>query len=279
MEIFGKRNGTKGLTGDDASTLIAALCVAIFVVLLLGLWEYVQWSTGSLAYYSYPSDIAYNLYFFADSDLKRFLDTGIRGSICLIVAFVIAYPLGALLPCFGKLTKFFGVLICLALMVPKLAVTLLTMRLNGYGESSILIMGLWTGWWIMLCLGFLNSLDLHTRTDALGEVMEASAMDCPYVWQHYWEVVLPLLRPSHISSLYALSGYIWTTTSFAEVMVGGNVTGLGERMNTKSLQDASIGHFYSASFLLLSLGIITWGIIYLLFSLIPSLKSKLFDKK
>jgi len=264
MELW-KRNGSRVVTGDDASWTATGLVLVLVLSAIIFGWEYLAQGDINFANrHSYPSNIKDKLYENANADMWRFLYTAMRGGTGVAIAFFFAYPIGALLPCIGFATKFAGVVICLLLAFPKLAVILITLRTVGHNELSVYVIGMWSGCLMMLALGFFHSLGFLTATDERGQMLDSAAMDGANPWQTYRHIIMPLIRSYHISSLYVVSSYVWTSTSFAEAIVSGYVQGLGERMDVKIQHDAGLGHFYAASLWLYALGAGTWVIVFLI---------------
>lgn len=265
MTILPKRNGSRMITGNDASIFATAAALILLLLAVISVWEYAaQNIVGFAARHSNPSDIVQNLYDNAQADLRRFGLTAVRGGVGIAIAFFIAYPIGALFPCIGFTTKFAGALICFSLALPKLAVILITLRITGYSEVSVYVIGLWSACIMMVGLGYFHSLNFITDKGESGLIVEAAVVDGSNWFSLYWNIILPLLRPLQVSSLYVLSGSVWTSTTFGEALVLSNIQGLGERMAVKIQFDSTLGHFYAASFLLLCLEVGTWISIFII---------------
>ncbi len=257
-----ERNGSRMVTGSDTSNKAAIFFLMVAFLIVIFVWEYQALSTpGFAARHSHPSDIWQNFQNFFWVDLARTGYTAWRGIVGLAIAFFVAYPIGALLPLFGFATKTAGLTICVLLAIPKIAVILLSLRTFGYVEVSIYSIGLWSACIMMLGHGFFDSLKLVTDRGHDGTILEAALDLGSRRMQLYYYIILPMLRKDHISSLYIVSGSVWTATTFAEAMILGNIRGLGERMSIAIQWDSTLGHFYSSALLLFILATSTWLVI------------------
>ena len=258
-----ERNASRHITGRDTNWWTVT---CIWVVLLGGLLLYVEYLAhtvpGFAAKYSHPSAVAVSLVEDFHLIVPRFLETAWRGAIGIVVAGLMAYPLGALLPCVGTLTRFAFVIMAALLIIPKLAVTLFSQLTLGYGEASLYVIALWVAATYMFATGFLGSLLLHTKQNVEKEAdwtFQASALDGPPVWKHYL-MVMQMLRAHHVSSLQVLAMAVWTSLTFAEAL-SVNVIGLGERMHVAADREAIRDQMWSSMLMLIVLEVLSFAAI------------------
>lgn len=243
---------------------IALLVGAVTIALLL--WEYAARTIpGFAAEHSHPTEIWFYLTEseYVWNDLLRLEYTALRGGVGMLIAFIIAYPLGALIPIlFDRITNLTRIIILSALWFPHLPLFLFVKETVGYNQTAVYVIGLWTACSTMLTFGFTQARRLVTDDGSDGEILEAAVVDGAGRWQLYWFIVLPLLRNHHIDNLAILAPRVWSGITFAEAIILANVIGLGERMVTTSEYSSTFGHFYAVTIYLILLEINTYVLIY-----------------
>lgn len=239
-----------------------ALLVSVVAVVLL-LWEYAARTIpGFAAEHSHPTEIWFYLTEsrFVTHDLLRLEYTSLRGAVGILIAFIIAYPLGALLPLlFERITNLTRLIVMSALWFPHLPLFLFVKETIGYNQTAVYVIGLWTACTTMLAFGFKQSCQFIEHE---SEMVDAARLEGADNWQLYWYIVLPQLRAHHLDNLAILSPRVWSGITFAEAIILANVMGLGERMVTTSEYTSTFGHFYAVTLYLILLEINTYILIY-----------------
>ena len=258
-----QRNASRFITGPDMPWRTVVLIWAVIVIALLLSSELMAYTIkGFAAKYSHPSAVIMSLVEDFHLIFPRFLETARRGAVGIVIAGLIAYPLGVLLFCVGRLARIAFIGMVVLLVIPKLAVTLFSQLVFGYGETSLYVMALWIASVLMLVTGFLSSLLLQTTQRIEKEadlIFKASALDRTPLWKHYL-MVMQMLRAHHVASLQVLSMTVWTSLTFSEAL-STSIIGLGERMQTALQHERLRDELWASMLMLIVLEILSFTLI------------------
>lgn len=258
---FWERNSSRWPSGNDTEALRTGLVFFALLIALLIDWELTAtYKYGFAAQHSNPSNVIGHVA--NRHDWYRMYVTGLRGVICILFGYFVAYPLGVMVALYGRFTMMALMTLCLLLSLAKLGVILFFLRFFSYSETSIYAIGLWTSGLSLMAYGLFNTLfGWVIDKENNGAQMEAATLDGASWWNLYYEIVLPQVFPQRIAATFIVSGSVWTSISYAESRVPGTIQGLGERMSEMVENSSTMGHFYSVSLMLTALSAGTWIVI------------------
>lgn len=251
------RNASRFIVGEDKLWYVV---LAFYVVLFTPLIAYLEYNARYVenfaARYGSPSGTFWSLVDNFHLLYPRFFETAWRGYSSLVIAGLVAYPLGALLPCFRYTARIAEVSVNIFLSMPFITVIVVVQAIYGFSERAVYILALWATCGRLYGLAFEASKYLNTlqkNGKPFDEIADAVSMETTSSWVFYRKFIMPELRAHHLQSMRTVALGIWGALMFAEAL-SVDVIGLGEWIIKHSTgTGASINNAWAGSILLMVL--------------------------
>lgn len=258
------RNASRFIVGKDTPGSLVAAFYLLLTALLIGYLEYKAYTVKDFAArYGSPSGTFWSLINDFHLLYPRYLETAWRGYVGILVAGLVAYPIGALLPCFRWTARLAEVSVYILLSVPTITVIIFAQAIYGFGSMALYVMAVWMTCARLYSQAFvaskhLNTLQRHGKD--FDATVDAAAIDSTRSWAFYAKVLMPELRAHHLQSVKVIAMGVWTSLVFAEAL-SSDVIGLGEWIINKGRHSTSMDQSWAGSILLATLPLSSFFVI------------------